>query len=120
MAGVAPEDLQAIILAIHRTALDPREGQTVLDLLAKVTGGAHMHLFGHDAATGAGVMLARDGDRIVALGGNIRRRDIDRMEGEFVSLLEQLAPHLRVAPDVAQRGRRRWNRAILSATVRAR
>lgn len=174
MAGVTPEDIQAIILAIHRTALDPREWQTVLDLLAKVTGGAHMHLFGHDAATGvgikldgalydpdfmrsydahynrlnvwapgylqarvgvplltrellpqdqfektefyndwirpqgdilggAGVMLARDGDRIVALGGNIRRRDIDRMEGEFVSLLEQLAPHLRLALDVAQR-----------------
>lgn len=168
------KDLEAIILAIHRTALDAREWQTVLDLLAQLTGGAHMHLFGHDAATGvgikldgalydpdfmrsydahyhrlnvwapgylqaevgvplstrqllpqdqfertefyndwirpqgdilggAGVMLARDGDRIVALGGNIRRKDVDRLEGEFVAILEQLAPHMRLALEVAQR-----------------
>lgn len=167
-------DLQAILLAIHRTALDSREWQTVLDLLARLSGGAHMHLFGHDAATGegikldgalydpdfmrsydeyynrlnvwapgylkaqvgvpmstrellpqeqfertefyndwirpqedilggAGVMLARDGDRIVALGGNIRRKDVDRLEGEFVALLEMLAPHMRLALEVAQR-----------------
>ena len=168
------DDFQSIVLAIHRAALDPRAWQSVLDRLAQVSGGAHMHLFGHDAATssgikldgalydpdfmrsydtyynrlnvwapgylraevgvpvltrellpqeefektefyndwirpqgdilgGAGVMLMREGDRIVALGGNIRRKDVDRSEADFVALLARLAPHMRLALDVAQR-----------------
>lgn len=56
-----------------------------------------------DILGGAGVMLARDGARIVALGGNIRRKDVDRIEDRFVALLDLLAPHMRLALDVAQR-----------------
>lgn len=171
---VSSEDFQSIVLAIHRAALEPKSWQTVLDLLAQVSGGAHTHLFGHDMQRGeglrldgalydpsfmrsydryynrlnawvpgfagasvgvpmltrrllsndlfertefyndwirpqgdilggCGMMILNEHGRMIAIGGNIRRKDIDRIEADFVDLVGRLAPHLRLALDVAQR-----------------
>lgn len=46
---------------------------------------------------GGGIVLFNDGGRFVVLGGNIRFRDRDRKERQWIDLLDMLAPHLRRA-----------------------
>lgn len=46
---------------------------------------------------GGGIVLFNDGNRFIMLGGNIRFRDRDEKEREWVELLDLLAPHFRRA-----------------------
>lgn len=53
-----------------------------------------------DVLGGGGVLLFKEERRIFVLGGNIRRRDIDRLEQPWLELMELLTPHLRQAFEI--------------------
>ncbi|MAS05329.1 MAG: helix-turn-helix transcriptional regulator [Ahrensia sp.] len=50
-----------------------------------------------DILGGGGVVLFKENRRIFLIGGNIRSRDIDRLEEPWMELMALLAPHLRQA-----------------------
>ncbi|MCA0272582.1 MAG: helix-turn-helix transcriptional regulator [Proteobacteria bacterium] len=55
-----------------------------------------------DIACGGGVTLARDTDRVVVFTGNIRRKDADQLEKDFLRLIGLLTPHLQQALDIGR------------------
>ena len=50
-----------------------------------------------DILGGGGVVLFKENRRILSIGGNIRSRDLDRLEQPWMELMALLAPHLRQA-----------------------
>ena len=55
-----------------------------------------------DVRGGSGLILAREHDRHVLFGGNIRRRDRERLEDAWFDLPGLIAPHLRAALDIGR------------------
>ncbi len=55
-----------------------------------------------DIGTGGGLILFKDDSRFLALGGNIRFRDQEKLQNEWLSLLAILSPHLRNAFEIAR------------------
>ncbi len=53
-----------------------------------------------DIIGGGGTVLFRDESRMFLLGGNIRRRDVDRLEGNWLDLVRLLAPQLQGALEI--------------------
>lgn len=53
-----------------------------------------------DVLGGGAAMLFNDASRMFVLGGNIRRRDIDRLEQNWLTLAQMLTPHLESALEV--------------------
>jgi DNA-binding CsgD family transcriptional regulator len=53
-----------------------------------------------DIAGGGASMLFNDDSRMFILGGNVRRRDIDRLESNWLTLAQMLTPHLENALEV--------------------
>ncbi len=53
-----------------------------------------------DIGGGGGVILARDADRMFAFGGNIREKDRDRYEQDWLSLCKSLAPIVRQSLEI--------------------
>lgn len=62
-----------------------------------------------DIACGAGVTLARNAGRVVIFAGNIRRKDADKLEKNFLRLIDVLTPHLQQALEI--------NRMLAGRTV---
>ncbi len=55
-----------------------------------------------DISAGGGIVLFNDDVRFLILGGNIRRRDQEKLEGDWLSLLGLLRPHLRNAFEITR------------------
>lgn len=55
-----------------------------------------------DIVGGGGVMLIREETRMFALGGNIRRKDVERLENDWVRLIRLLTPHLQQAFEISR------------------
>lgn len=53
-----------------------------------------------DILGGGGVLLFKEDRRIFVLGGNIRSRDVDRLEQPWLELMRLLTPHLRQAFEI--------------------
>ncbi|MCZ4271048.1 helix-turn-helix transcriptional regulator [Maritalea porphyrae] len=50
-----------------------------------------------DVCAGGGVMLFKSGSRTIMLGGNIRRKDTEKLEAKWLNALRILQPHIRHA-----------------------
>ncbi len=55
-----------------------------------------------DLSAGGGIILFNDDERFLMLGGNIRYKDQERLEGRWLALLGLLRPHLRNAFEIAR------------------
>lgn len=64
-----------------------------------------------DITRGGGVILFRERDRVLAVGGNIRAKDADETEAPFLKLLQKLVPRMQHAFEL--------NRAIHQASTAA-
>lgn len=53
-----------------------------------------------DIVGGGGVLLFKEERRMIALGGNIRRKDVERLEGPWMDLIADLIPFIRHAFEV--------------------
>lgn len=53
-----------------------------------------------DIVGGGGVLVFREKTRLVALGGNIRRKNVDLLETDWLKLIELITPQLRHAFDI--------------------
>jgi DNA-binding CsgD family transcriptional regulator len=64
-----------------------------------------------DISAGAGMILFKEKDRMIAIGGNIRRRDQDRLQERWMRLLTHLGPLLQHALEI--------NRVLASQSLQA-
>ncbi|GLQ52822.1 helix-turn-helix transcriptional regulator [Devosia nitrariae] len=55
-----------------------------------------------DCLGGGGVVLFKENRRVFVMGGNIRRKDIEKLQRPWLSLMAHLAPHLRQALEIAR------------------
>lgn len=73
-----------------------------------------------DKSIGGGLVLFKDADRFLFLGGNIRQKDQERAEHKWLALLARLGPHLRNAFELQRQlqGERLLNRGYLDVIDR--
>lgn len=62
-----------------------------------------------DISAGGGIILFREHDRMFAIGGNLRRRDEERLQGRWMRLLGHIGPFLQHAIDI--------NRALAAQAI---
>lgn len=55
-----------------------------------------------DVCGGGGAVLIREKNRTLVLGGNIRRKDVDRLENGWLDLVSRVAPAVRQAVEVTR------------------
>jgi DNA-binding CsgD family transcriptional regulator len=55
-----------------------------------------------DILGGGGALLFKEDKRMFAFGGNIRRRDVDRLEGPWLQLVGELVPHFQQAFEISR------------------
>jgi DNA-binding CsgD family transcriptional regulator len=55
-----------------------------------------------DILGGGGALLFKEDRRMFAFGGNIRRRDVDRLEGRWLRLVGELVPHFQQAFEISR------------------
>lgn len=55
-----------------------------------------------DVITGGGILVAKSEHRMFALGGNIRARDGEKLEADWLRLLEHIKPHLSQAFEISR------------------
>ncbi len=64
-----------------------------------------------DVVAGGGALIFAAADRLIAFGGNIRRKDEEKLEARWLRTVDILVPHMRLAFDIS--------RALAAKTVEA-